>query len=130
MFSFVKFFFILIIFLFFSSCHEKDYDIIKDFILKEEQTENLKKTDTIEQKKSKQANKEKQNKLADNLEIEDKQVNSLGKKISPQKKIISVDDNEEDKKLKVNKNTSRLLEALENQKEKIAESQRQINEKE
>ena len=51
MFSIVKIFFILIIFLFFSSCHEKDYNIFKEFILKEQQTENLKKSDTIEKKK-------------------------------------------------------------------------------
>ena len=50
MFSFVKIFFVLIIFLFFSSCHEKDYNIFKEFILKEQQTENLKKSDTLEQK--------------------------------------------------------------------------------
>ena len=58
MFSFVKIFFILIIFLFISSCHEKDYDIIKDFILKDQKTENLKKADTGKPKKS---NLEKQN---------------------------------------------------------------------
>ena len=38
MFSFVKIFFILIVFLFISSCHEKDYDIIseKNFIMKDQ----------------------------------------------------------------------------------------------
>ena len=51
MFSFVKIFFILIIFLFISSCHEKDYDIFKDFIMKDQQTENLKKLDTLETEK-------------------------------------------------------------------------------
>ena len=127
MFSFVKIFFILIIFLFFSSCHEKDYDIIKDFILKEQQTENLKKSDTLEQKKSNEANTEKQNKLEDDLEKKDKQANSIETKTPPKEKFISVDENEEDKKLKVNKNTSRVLEVLENKKEKIVESQRKTN---
>ena len=60
MFSFVKIFFILIIFLFFSSCHEKDYNIFKEFILKEQQTENLKKPDTPEQKKPNEADTKKQ----------------------------------------------------------------------
>ena len=60
MFSFVKIFFILIVFLFITSCHEKDYDIIKDFIMKDQQTENLKKLDTLKTDKTNKANLEKQ----------------------------------------------------------------------
>ena len=127
MFSIVKIFFILIIFLFFSSCHEKDYNIFKEFILKEQQTENLKKPDTPEQKKPNEADTKKQSKLEDNLEKKDKQANNLEAKIPPKKKFISADKNEEDKELKVNKNTSRVLEVLENQKEKVADSRRQKN---
>ena len=68
MFSFVKIFFILIIFLFITSCHEKDYDIIKDFIMKDQQTENLKKLDTLETDKTIKANVENKKKEAGNLE--------------------------------------------------------------
>ena len=67
MFSFVKNFFILVIFLFMTACHEKDYDIFKDFIMKDRQTENLKKLDTRQQKKSNEVNLEKQTKKAVNL---------------------------------------------------------------
>ena len=62
MFSFVKIIFILIVFLFISSCHEKDYDIFKDFIMKDRQAENLKKLDTLEKKNSSKPDIEKQNK--------------------------------------------------------------------
>ena len=48
MFSFVKIFFILITFLLITSCHEKDYNIIRDFIMKDQQDKNLKKLDTLE----------------------------------------------------------------------------------
>ncbi len=126
MFSFIKFFFILIIFLFYSSCHEKDYNIIKDFILKDQQNENFQKSETREQKKTNQDNIENQNKQKDNLEKKDKQADSLETKIPKEKKFIRVDESEEDKELKINKNTSRVLEVLESQKEKIVETQRQI----
>ena len=66
MFSFVKIFFILIVFLFISSCHEKDYDIIRDFIMKDQQTKNLKKLETLE-KQIKLLNLEKKKKTG-NLE--------------------------------------------------------------
>ena len=59
MFSFLKIFFILIIFLFFASCHEKDYDILRDFIMKDQQSENLKKLETSETDKTAKANAEK-----------------------------------------------------------------------
>ena len=75
MFSFVKIFFILIIFLFMSACHEKDYNIIKDLIMKDQQTENLKKIDTMEEKKSNKVNIEKQNKQADKSEKKEKITN-------------------------------------------------------
>ena len=88
MFSFVKIFFILIIFLFITSCHEKDYDIFKDFIMKDQQTENLKKLDTLETKKSNKANLEKQNKQAGNLEKKDKQADSLETKKPKKKNFI------------------------------------------
>ena len=87
MFSFVKIFFILMIFLFFTSCHEKDYDIFKDFIMKVRQTENSKKLDTPEPKKSDKVNLEKQNKKAGNLENKDKHVDILETK--KQKKKLS-----------------------------------------
>ena len=74
MFSFVKNFFILIIFLFITSCHEKDYNIFKDFITKDQQTENLKKQDTLETDKIARHNTEKQ---AGNLEKKDQQADSL-----------------------------------------------------
>ena len=48
MFSFVKIFFILIPFLFIASCHEKDYNIIRDFIMKDQQDKSVKKLDTLE----------------------------------------------------------------------------------
>ena len=127
MFSFVKIFFILIIFLFIASCHEKDYDIIKDFIMKDQQAENLKKLDTLETDKTIKANLEKQNKQAGNLEKKDKQANSLETKKPKKKKFHRVDKGEEDKELKVDKNTSRVLEVLESQKEKIVETQSQTN---
>ena len=58
MFSFVKIFFILIVFLFITSCHEKDYDIIRDFIMKEQQAKSSKKLDTLETDKTIKANVE------------------------------------------------------------------------
>ena len=77
MFLLLKFFFILMFFLFISSCHEKDYDIFKDFIMKDQQTENLKKIDTSEQKKSNKANIEKQNKQVDILETKKTKTSPL-----------------------------------------------------
>ena len=68
MFSFVKIFFILIIFLFITSCHEKDYDIFKDFIMKDQQTESLKKLDTLETKKLIKLIEKNKKKQAGNLE--------------------------------------------------------------
>ncbi len=116
MFSFVKNFFILIIFLFIASCHEKDYDIFKDFIIKDRQTENLKKSETLEPKKSNKANIEKQTKQIDNLENKDKQADSFVTKKTNKKKFHRVGEEEEVKELEVDKNTSRVLEVLETQK--------------
>ena len=62
MFSFVKIFFILMISLFLASCHEKDYDIIKDFIMKDQKDKNLKKSDMLETDKTIEVSKEKQKK--------------------------------------------------------------------
>ena len=114
MFSFVKNFFISIIFLSITSCHEKDYNIFKDFIMKDQQTENLKKPDTLETDKIARDNTEKQ---AVNLE----KINS------EKKKLDRIDKDEENKELKFDKNTSRVLEDLENQKKKILETQSQTN---
>ena len=127
MFSFVKIFFILIIFLFITSCHEKDYDIIKDFIMKDQQAESSKNLDTLETDKTIKANVEKQKKKAGNLAKKDKQADSLETKKPKKKKFHRVDKGEEDKELKVDKNTSRVLEVLESQKEKIVETQSQTN---
>ena len=77
MFSFVKFFFILIISLFIASCHEKDYDIIRDFIMKDQQDKNLKKLDTLETDKTAKADIEEPKKKIANLEKKDKQKSSL-----------------------------------------------------
>ena len=62
MFSFVKIFFILMISLFIASCHEKDYDIIRDFIMKDQKDKNLKKSDMPETDKTIEVSKEKQKK--------------------------------------------------------------------
>ena len=129
MFSFVKIFFILIIFLFITSCHEKDYDIIRDFIMKDQQAKSSKKLDTLETDKTIKANVENKKKEAGNLEKKDKQVDSLVTKKSKKKKFHRVDKGEADKELKVDKNTSRVLEVLESQKEKIVEAQSQTNKK-
>ena len=130
MFSFVKIFFILIIFLFITSCHEKDYDIIKDFIMKDQQAKSSKKLDTLETDKTIKANVENKKKEAGNLAKKDKQADSLETKKPKKKKFHRVDKGEEDKELKVDKNTSRVLEVLESQKEKIVETQSQTNKKE
>ncbi len=124
MFSFVKNFFILIIFLSITSCHEKDYNIFKDFIMKDQQTENLKKPNTLETDKITKDNTEKQ---AVNLEKKDKQADNLEKINSEKKKLDRIDKDEESKELKSDKNTSRVLEDLENQKKKILETQSQTN---
>ncbi len=127
MFSLVKIFFILIIFLFFASCHEKDYDIFKDFIMKDQQSENLKKSDKPEQNEPNKANLEKQTKQTGDSENKNKQVDSLEtnkhKKALPHK----AEEGEEDKELNVDKNTSRVLEVIESQKEEIVETQKQTN---
>ena len=75
MFSVVKNFFILIVFLFISSCHEKDYDIIseaKNFILKDQNTKNLEKPRKSE--------------LKENTKIKDTQETSFQKKEAEKKK--------------------------------------------
>ena len=86
MFSFVKFFFILIVFLFISSCHEKDYNIFKEIIMKDRQGESLEKLDTQDSKKPKEANSEKQNRKAGNLKNKNKKVDSLETKKLKKKK--------------------------------------------
>ena len=125
MFSFVKIFFILIVFLFITSCHEKDYDIIRDFIMKEQQAKSSKKLDTLETDKTIKANVENKKKEVGNLAKKDKQADSLETKKPKKKKFHRVDKGEDDKELKVDKNTSRVLEVLESQKEKIVETQSQ-----
>ncbi len=127
MFSIVKNFFILIMFSFIVSCHEKDYSIFKDFIMKDQQSENIKKLDIQKPKISKKSNVKKQPKHAGNLENKDKQLESLETKNLKNKKFHRADESEEDKRLKADKNASRVLEVLESQKEKAEENQRQIN---
>ncbi len=126
MFSFVKIFFILISFLFIASCHEKDYNIIKDFIMKDQQDKNLKKLDTLESDNADKTDIDKKNKDA-YLEKKDKQANTLEKKELKKKKLHRTDKAEKDKELKYDKNTSRVLEALESQKEKTVEIQSDLN---
>ena len=127
MFSCVKIFFILIMLFFIGACHEKDYDIIRDFIMKDQQAKNSKKSDTLETDNTARDNIEKQKKKVGNLEKKDKQADSLEIKKQKKKKIHRADKSKEDKELKVNKNASRVLEVLESQKEKIVESQSQAN---
>ena len=86
MFSFVKIFFILIIFLFVTACHEKDYDIIRDFIMKDQEAKSSKKLETLEADKAIKAKVENKKKEASNLAKKDKQVDSLETK-KPKKKI-------------------------------------------
>ena len=124
MFSFVKNFFILIIFLFTTSCHEKDYNIFKDFIMKDQRTENLEKPDTLKTDKTARDNTEKQ---AGNLEKKDKQADSLEKITSKKKKLDRINKNEKNKESKFDKNISRVLEDLENKKKQILETQTQTN---
>ena len=126
MFSFVKIFFILITFLLITSCHEKDYNIIRDFIMKDQQDKNLKKLDTLESDNTAKLDLEKKNKDA-NSEKKDKQANSSETKKLKKKKFHRTDKVEKDKELKFDKNTSRVLEALESQKEKTAEIQSDLN---
>ena len=130
MFSFVKIFFILIIFLFITACHEKDYDIIRDFIMKEQEDKSSKKLETLETDKAIKAKVENKKKEAGNLAKKDKQVDSLEAKEPKKKKFQRVDKGEESKELKVDKNTSRVLEVLESQKEKIVETQSQTTKEE
>ena len=130
MFSLVKFFFILIIFLSVSSCHEKDYDIFKDFIMKDQQSENLKKLDKPEPKKSNKAKLEKQTKQVGNVVNKDKKLDNLEPKKTRKKKTHRVDEGDGDRELKVDKNTSRVLDILESQKEKKVETQGLKNKKE
>ncbi len=130
MFSLVKIFFIIIFFLFISSCHEKDYDIIekaKNLIIKDKQTESLKKLDAPESKKSDKNNLEIANKEVNSLKKKDRQTDSSQTKKFNNKKIRKLDKVEENKKLKVDKNTSRVLEVLESEKEKIVETPSETN---
>ena len=124
MFSYVKIFFISIIFLLIASCHEKDYDILRDFIMKDQQAKNLKKIDTLENDKTAKADIKKP---AGNLEKQDEKVDSLKKKKTKKKNFHKANKGEEDQDLKVDKNTSRVLEVLESQKEKISETRSHKN---
>ena len=126
MFSFVKIFFILIPFLFIASCHEKDYNIIRDFIMKDQQDKSLKKLDTLESDNTAKLDLEKKNKDAYS-EKKDKQANSSETKKLKKKKFHRTDKVEKDKELKFDKNTSRVLEAIESQKEKTVEIQSDLN---
>ena len=66
MFSFVKIFFIFIIF-FLSACHEKNYDVLK-LIIQDKKEENLKKADSVESKEDNKNNLKKTDKKTVNLE--------------------------------------------------------------
>ena len=125
MFSLVKIFFILIIFLFITACHEKDYDIIRDFIMKDQEAKSSKKLETLETDKAIKAKVKNKKKEAGNLEKKNKQLDSLETKKPKKKKFQRVDKGEESKELQVDKNTSRVLEILESQKEKVVETQSQ-----
>ena len=127
MFSFVKIIFISMIFLFISSCHEKDYNIIKDFIMKDQKTEKYKESETLEPKKSNKATLETKTKQESKLEKKDKEAKGLETKKFNKKNFHGVEKSKEYKESKVDKNTSRVLEALESKKEKKAESERQAN---
>ena len=126
MFSFVKIFFILISFLFIASCHEKDYNILRDFIMKDQQVDNLKKLDTLESDNAAKSDIEKNN-IDANSEKKDKQADSLKTKKLKKKKFHRTDQAEKDKELKLDKNTSRVLEVLKSQKEKTVEIQSDLN---
>ena len=112
MFSFVKIFFILIFFLFISSCHEKDYDIIKEaknYLKKEQKTENIQKSDKA------------------NLEKKDKKEADLETTEQKKKKAPKVSEVIEDKQLKVDNKDSRVLEVIENKNKKIEKTQLKKN---
>ena len=113
MFSFVKIFFIFITFLFISACHEKDYDIIeeaKNFIMKDQNTENLRKSDKLESKTSKENSKNK-----------DKETTNFEKKIEKKKSESKSRKNLESSKFKKDEKASRVLDTLKNQKSKNTE---------
>ncbi|MEC8100073.1 MAG: penicillin-binding protein activator [Pseudomonadota bacterium] len=88
--------------------------------MKDQQSENLKKLETSETDKTAKANTEKH---AGHLEKKEKQTDSLEMKKSNKQKFYRVDIDEEDKELKVDKNTSRVLEVLETKKEKTVKAQ-------
>ena len=132
MFLLVRIFFVSIFILFVSSCHEKDYDIIaeaKNFLNKNEKNENLKELDELEPEKNKKINLEKNDKKASNLE----------KKNANIKPLYADGEAIQEKKIKVDKNISRVLKALENKKEqeidkkvkknKIKEEEANLNKK-
>ena len=117
MFSFVKFFFILIMSLLISSCHEKDYDIIegaKNLLLNNQNLADLNERDTSDLKK-------------ENYEKEDKKQTDADKKIEEKKKTYTDIDRDfkKNKTLKDSKKASRVLEGLEKEKEKNIENQRE-----
>ena len=108
MFSVVKNFFILIVLLFFSSCHEKDYDIIseaKKFILNDQNTKKLEKPKNLESKKNKK-------------EYPKIKETNFQKKQEEKKRAGSNKVAIEKKELKNKSKTSRVLEDLKSQKEK------------
>ncbi len=114
MFSFVKFFFILVFLLFVSSCHEKDYDIIqeaKNLLMKDQSFDDLKKSDRLEPKNK--ANLKGKNKNISTLEKKKKQI-SKESKVMEEKKINEV------------KKSSRVLEDLKNQKENGQKTEKKI----
>ena len=96
--------------------------------MKDQQVESSKNLDTLETDKTIKANVENK-KRRSGLAKKDKQADSLETK-KPKKKISKSRQGEEDKELKVDKNTSRVLEVLESQKEKIVETQSQTTKEE
>ena len=93
--------------------------------MKDQQVESSKNLDTLETDKTIKANVENKKKEASGLAKKDKQADSLETIIPKKKKFQRVDKGEENKELKIDKNTSRVLEVLESQKEKIVETQGQ-----
>ena len=111
MFSFVKNFFIFIVFSFASSCHEKDYDIIaeaKNLLLKDKNIENFNKTNTPDFKK-------------------DEKINNIEEKVDEHNRKDKNRKIAEKNKFKDNKKASRVLESLKEEKERNIK-QRNLNE--
>ena len=106
MFSFVKIFFIFIIF-FLSACHEKNYDVLK-LIIQDKKEENLKKADSVESKEDNKNNLKKTDKKTVNLE----------------KKKENITSKVENKKLEQRKKSSRVLESFKKNKVKNIETER------